>query len=59
MPNNDFENDIDVPYSAEAEQAILGAIIVEPQRIFPIVIEHIKEEYFYIEQHRKLYSSFS
>lgn len=56
MPVNDFENDIDVPYSAEAEQAILGAIIVEPQRIFPVVIDHIREEYFYIEQHKKLYS---
>lgn len=52
----DLENDFNVPYSAEAEQAVLGAIIIEPKRIFPMVIERIREEYFYIEQHRKLYS---
>jgi replicative DNA helicase len=49
------DNDIEMPYSTEAEQAVLGAILVDPGRIFPIVIETVKAEFFYIDQHREIF----
>ncbi|MBP5378818.1 MAG: replicative DNA helicase [Ruminococcus sp.] len=54
------ENDIllsarELPHSIEAEQSVLGAIISDPQ-VLSDVIELIKPEYFYNEQHKALYS---
>ncbi|WP_303835813.1 replicative DNA helicase [Ruminococcus flavefaciens] len=54
------ENDIllsarELPHSIEAEQSVLGAIISDPQ-VLSDVIELIKPEYFYNDQHKALYS---
>lgn len=54
------ENDIllsarELPHSIEAEQSVLGAIISDPQ-VLSEVIELIKPEYFYNDQHKALYS---
>ena len=54
------ENDIllsarELPHSIEAEQSVLGAIISDPT-VLSDVIELIKPEYFYNEQHKALYS---
>ncbi|MBR0510976.1 MAG: replicative DNA helicase [Ruminococcus sp.] len=54
------ENDIllsarELPHSIEAEQSVLGAIIADPQ-VLSDVIELIKPEYFYNDQHKALYS---
>lgn len=54
------ENDIllsarELPHSIEAEQSVLGAIIAEPS-VLSDVIELIKPEYFYNDQHKALYS---
>ncbi len=41
-------------YSFEAEQAVLGSIIFDPKS-FSVAAMHIKSEYFYYPQHRKIY----
>ena len=43
-----------MPYSDEAEQAVLGAILVDPEMI-SVALEHIRPEYFHLEQHRLLF----
>lgn len=45
----------ELPYSIEAEQTVLGAILLSPD-ILPTVIVHLKPESFYREQHRELFS---
>ena len=42
------------PYSLEAEQAVLGSLIIDPKCIADVVTQ-IKPEYFYIPQHREIY----
>ena len=49
-----FLNDSEMPYSLEAEQTILGAIFIEPE-VLSVVLEHIKPEYFFVNQHRELF----
>ena len=46
------------PYSVEAEQAVLGAIIIDPKSLNDIATQ-IKPEYFYIPQHRDIYTALS
>ena len=58
--NNMDENELllaarELPHSIEAEQSVLGAIISQPS-VLSDVIELIKPEYFYNEQHKALYS---
>ena len=56
MDENDILlSDRELPHSIEAEQSVLGAIISDPQ-VLSDVIELIKPEYFYNEQHKALYS---
>jgi replicative DNA helicase len=56
MENNDFQiTDRELPRSIEAEQSILGAVLADPS-VLPLVVEKIKPEYFYSQQHRSLYS---
>lgn len=45
----------ELPHSIEAEQSVLGAIISQPS-VISDVIELIKPEYFYNEQHKALFS---
>lgn len=49
----DFGN-LAMPYSLEAEQTILGSILINPE-VLGIVMEQVKSECFYIEQHRELF----
>ena len=54
---NIFDLDLNrLPYSVEAEQSVLGAIIIDPQSI-NLVAGQIKPEYFYIPQHREIYKT--
>ncbi len=53
MPQDHY-TDAEVSYSSEAEQTILGAILIDAD-VLPVVLEHIKPEYFYIDQHRALF----
>ncbi len=45
-----------LPYSVEAEQAILGSIIIDPKCISDVAVQ-IKTEYFYIPQHKEIYEA--
>ena len=50
----DFEH-INMPYSLDAEQTILGAILIDADSL-GTVLEYLKPECFYIEQHRSLFT---
>lgn len=45
----------ELPYSIEAEQTVLGALLLSSDQL-PTAIAHLKPESFYREQHRELYS---
>ena len=40
-----------LPYSVEAEQAVLGSVIIDPKCLNEIA-EQMNTEYFYIPQHK-------
>ena len=61
MAENKTIYDLDgvrLPYSVEAEQAVLGSIIIDPKCINEIAVS-MKSEYFYIPQHREIYNALS
>ena len=45
----------ELPYSIEAEQTVLGALLLSPDSL-TTVLAHLKPESFYREQHRELFS---
>ena len=45
-----------LPYSVEAEQAVLGSFIIDPKCLNDVATS-IKAEYFYIPQHREIYAT--
>ena len=47
-----------LPYSVEAEQAVLGSIIIDPACLNEIAVQ-VKTDYFYIPQHKEIYSALS
>lgn len=50
---------LNMPYSPEAEQAVLGAIILD-STVFDRVVEHIKTpDYFYVALHKIIYAEMS
>lgn len=55
MDNNEIlssESQV-LPFSLEAEQAVLGAILIDPD-VISSVAETIKPEYFYLPQHKAI-----
>ncbi len=44
----------ELPFSLEAEQTILGAVLTEPS-VLSVVLEKVKSESFFNEQHRALF----
>lgn len=47
-----------LPFSVEAEQAVLGALIIDPKCINEVATQ-IKPEYFHIPQHKSIYTAIS
>lgn len=47
-----------LPYSVEAEQAVLGSVLIDPSCLNEIAVQ-MKTEYFYIPQHREIFSAMS
>src|SRR5207302_4744419 len=43
------------PHSVEAEQGVLGSMLIAPQDVIPECVEKIKEEYFYIPAHQTVF----
>lgn len=50
MPTFD---DVDLPYSLETEQAVIGSILINPECVTQ-VLSHVKPDYFYIAQHKEI-----
>ncbi len=58
MAENSLEailSERELPHSIEAEQCIIGAAISDPS-VLSSIVEKIKPEFFYSEQHRQLYT---
>ncbi len=47
-----------LPYSVEAEQAVLGSVIIDPKCLNEIAVQ-MKTDYFYIPQHKEIYAAMS
>ena len=45
-----------LPYEPEAERAVLGAVLLDPNALL-MVMDKVREEEFYIEAHRLIYST--
>ena len=43
-----------LPFSLEAEQSVLGAILIEPNAISEVAVR-LKPEHFYLPQHQAIY----
>lgn len=56
MPDINNSNLAPLPYSLEAEQAVLGSILIDPD-CMEQVISRVKQEYFYLPQHRVIFAS--
>src|SRR6202158_1486092 len=44
------------PHSVEAEQGVLGSMLISPRDAIAEVVEKINEEYFYVPAHQTIYS---
>src|SRR6267143_2031832 len=44
------------PHSVEAEQGVLGSMLISPRETIAEVVEKINEEYFYFPAHQTIYS---
>lgn len=53
--NNFLVSARELPHSIEAEQSVIGAVLADSS-VLPVVVEKIKPEYFYSEQHKSIYS---
>ena len=47
--------DVNMPYSLEAEQAVLGSILIDPSCITQVLIL-VKPDYFYLPQHKTIFT---
>ena len=54
--NNTTLNGPRMPYSLEAEQAVLGAVLMEPDAISRVAEVLPSSEYFYLANHRTIYA---
>lgn len=45
---------ITMPYSADAEQAVLGSVLLEPSSLVQVQL-HVRPDYFYMPQHRDIF----
>lgn len=58
MPDSDniFEG-INMPYSLDSEQSVLGAILLDPNCINDDSVSQLKPEYFYLPQHQAIFGA--
>jgi len=52
-----FEGEL-LPFSQEAEQSVIGSILIDPDSIFNVA-EILKPHHFYIQQHKTIYEALS
>ncbi len=53
MPEN--YNELNLPYSLEAEQAVLGAVLMDPECINQVA-DILRPEHFYLAEHQSIFS---
>ena len=53
---NELLGNVPLPYSLEAEQSVLGAVLVDPDVLLQL-LDILKPQYFYLAQHRKIYAT--
>jgi len=46
-----------LPHSVEAEQGVLGSMLISPREIIAECVEKINEEYFYVPAHQTVYAA--
>jgi replicative DNA helicase len=51
-----YQGEIQQPYSLEAEQSVLGAVLMDPS-VITQVLDQLKPRYFYLSQHREIFSA--
>lgn len=56
MPDVNNSSSVTLPYSLDAEQAVLGSILIEPD-CMEEVVNIVKQEYFFLSSHRVIFSS--
>lgn len=54
MDNANLSSSPELPHSIEAEQSVIGAVLADPS-VLPEVIELVRPDYFYNENHKKLF----
>jgi replicative DNA helicase len=47
---------INLPYSLEAEQSVLGSILLDPASM-TLALDYVKAQYFYLPQHKEIFSA--
>lgn len=59
MPDNSFIsiNDIQMPYSLESEQAVLGCVLSDPSCLDNITAILKSADYFFMPQHKEIYNA--
>jgi len=55
LPGKDGSGVRELPKNIEAEQAVLGAALLDPDRSVPILVERLTPEYFYVQRHRVIF----
>src|SRR3954463_618865 len=45
------------PHSVEAEQGVLGSMLISPRDVIAECVEKINEEYFYVPAHQTIYTA--
>lgn len=56
MASNENINLSSLPYSLEAEQSVLGSILIEPE-CMERVVTIVKQDYFFLPQHRAIFGA--
>ena len=60
MPDKGFtasQDGLNMPFSIEAEQAVLGSVLIDPE-VLSTVLTLVRSEYFYLPQHRAIFVVF-
>lgn len=57
MAAEDFQGGERLPYSSDAEQIVLGSVIVDSECMSSVAQIIPKPEYFYLEKHRTIYTA--
>lgn len=54
MPETVYNDGLNLPYSLEAEQAVLGSVLMDPECINQVA-DVLRPEYFYLPEHQAIY----